>query len=145
MRRRTAMCMSGLLVLSLLFGGFPISQHSLAVEPSEWSITPYTTYIKDAKVTFSISDGTATVYAYVTGTVGKTTKANVTATLQKYNSSTGKWSDVQTWTASASSHTASLNKTKSVSSGIYRVKAVCKTYQNSSWESKTLYSASKST
>lgn len=136
---RKIIAIIGTLLAMALMVGTPVSEQAYAAEQPDLGIVPCTTYIKyyDAKI--SVSGGTATVYASVKGTVGVTTKTQITATLQKYNSSSSSWSDVTSWTQSGTGYSLELRKTKSgLSSGTYRVKAICQAYQGS-WESVTVY------
>lgn len=140
MHRKIFACASMFLVISA-FIGIPLTQSAVAVTIADSKLSPCALYITQSKAELTFSDSTATIFAFVKSTPGRSTKATIKATLQKY--SNGMWTNVQNWSNSSSSYSVILSKTKTVSFGTYRVKAVIKVYQNGSWESKTIYSTSQ--
>ena len=107
---------------------------------AENNISPRYANINQADATLSVSSGTATVRATISG-VSKVTKVTVYAYLQQYTG--GTWKNVASWSQSANSTSTTLVKTASVSSGYtYRVQASCYAYVGSSSENATAYSGS---
>lgn len=94
--------------------------------------------VNQASSTLTISGGTAKSGIRVSG---KTQSTSISATLylQKYNSSTGTWTNVKTWNIPQSKGSLSASKSKSVGKGKYRTKAAIK----ASGESITIYSSTK--
>lgn len=84
-------------------------------------IEPRNTNIKYSTISLSLSDGVAKCSASVTGYSSNTNSVSIYMYLQKY--SNGTWSNIASWSESADDYTLSIYKTKSVSSGRYRLKA----------------------
>lgn len=89
----------------------------------------------DAKL--SISNGNAEINAFVSGYVG-VSKIHAKVVLQKYSGS--NWSAVKTYENTVSTSLYSFSKTKAVSKGKYRVKAVFTIYKGEKSEKVTKYS-----
>lgn len=99
----------------------------------EDGITPYLTYIADAKTSLTISDGTATVDCWVKGDVLDATKTKVIAELQLKSGSS--WIAYGTWTNTQNAFKASVYQTKAVTPGnTYRVKATHTVWEGSQSE-----------
>lgn len=84
-------------------------------------IEPRNTNIKYSTISLSLSDGVAKCSASVTGYSSNTYSVSIYMYLQKY--SNGTWSNIASWSDSADDYTLSIYKTKTVSSGRYRLKA----------------------
>ena len=89
----------------------------------------------------SITNGTASCSATLTGINGTTTKVVIKMTLQK--KTLLWWSEAESWTATYNTYYGTLSKTATVKSGTYRVKAVYTVYSGSNSESITDYSDQK--
>lgn len=108
-------------------------------------IAPRYSYTNSCSSTLTISGSTATCESEATGYYGETTKIVISQTLQKYNSSTGKWSDVASWRETDTGYHGSATYTKSgLSSGSYRIEAEFYVYAGSNYEQITIYSDIKS-
>lgn len=105
-------------------------------------IRPFDNYTNDCLVSLSISNGNASCYSELLGISSRTTKIEITMTLQK--KTLLWWSKVESWTTTVNGYYAALSKTKSVDSGTYRVKAEFKVYSGSDSETIKQYSAEKS-
>lgn len=121
-----------------------VAAMATAVEPvtqqAESGIAPYMLYIVDANCTLSISGTTATVNAWVIGDDFDATKAKVVAELQEKDGSS--WITIATWTDTQNVYRASVNKTRSITSGkTYRVKATVTVWEGSASETQTIYSS----
>lgn len=145
MRTIFRVCSAIALSICVMSNVADFSTVSMASNIAAYDVAPITTYLTGYSAGLKISGSSATIQASAIGTAGVTTKAKVTATLQRQSSS-GSWTSVETWTNSSSNSSVSLKKSHSVSSNhTYRVKAVCKAYQHGSWESTTVYSSKIST
>ena len=85
--------------------------------------------------------GTATCVADFGGYAGITTKVDISMTLQK-RVLLLFWTDEATWSQSFKGHTGTLSKTKTVTSGTYRVQATYIAYSDT--KSETITSTSPS-
>ena len=83
-------------------------------------------------VALSITNGTATASAGLSGIQGVTTK--MTATVQLQKKVNGTWTTVGLWNASTTTNTLSTSRSFSVSSGTYRVYAMFYAYSRSACE-----------
>lgn len=90
---------------------------------SEPIVSVYSTNVSRTQVGLSIStSGKATISARVTGRAN-TSKIVINVKLQKYNSTTKKWSNVKIWNKESSISNISFSKTYNVTSkGKYRCK-----------------------
>lgn len=86
-------------------------------------VTPRNTNIKYSTISLSLVNGTAYCNASVTAYSSNTNNVSINLYLQKYNNG---WGTVNNWSGSAATYYFNLNKTSSISSGRYRLKA---TYQ----------------
>jgi len=132
--------LSMVMVMVLLFGLSAVSYAAPADDGS--AIQPRYNYTSKFSETLTISGGTATCKASLTGINGTTTKVVIKMTLQK--KTLLWWSEVETWSATYNTYYGTLSKTASVKSGTYRVKAVYTVYSGSNSESITDYSSQKS-
>ena len=98
-------------------------------------------YVRSTTQYLSISNGTATCKCEVVGYENTVTKVKITMILQKKGLLI--WSDKQTWTKTVYSSEGALNKTYSVDSGIYRIKATYEIFTDSDSETITKYSEEK--
>ena len=110
--------------------------------PEEEIVQPMYNYVSNYSTTLSISGGTATCKASITGYTGTTTKVAIEMTLQK-KSGLFSWDDVETWKSSINTYTLTSTKTKSVGSGTYRVKVKFTAYSGTASESFTKNSSTK--
>jgi len=124
------------------------SMHAFAAEPNVsapsvvyFTISPYMNYIAQANGSLYIdSNGVATVKSSVYGYQGTTTRVEISANLQQYQS--GRWVTIKTFTAESDSHRTSLSNTYNVTKGYsYRVQATIKAYCGSSVETRTVTSS----
>lgn len=109
---------------------------------SQEEIRPFYNYTNDYLVSLNISNGNASCFSELWGINGRTTKIEITMTLQK--KTLLWWSKVESWTTTVNGYYAALSKTKSVDSGTYRVKAEFKVYSGSDSETIKEYSTEKS-
>ena len=105
------------------------------------AIQPRYDYTKNHVENLSITNGTASCSATLTGINGTTTKVVIKMTLQK--KTLLWWSEAESWTATYNTYYGTLSKTATVKSGTYRVKAVYTVYSGSNSESITDYSDQK--
>lgn len=139
---------SMLLVMALLFCfGFlskaeePSVPVNEIIDGNESEIQPLYDYTNRYSETLSISNGTASCNATLTGISGTATKVVIKMTLQK--KTLLWWSEVETWSATYNTYYGSLSKSAAVKSGTYRIKAVYTVYSGSNSESITDYSSQK--
>ena len=97
-------------------------------------------HVKTTLTQLGISSGTAKMSGKLVGTPGTTTKVEITITLQK-KGFLGIWSKVDGWFTSVNGYTATLQPTKAVGSGTYRIKVDYKAYAAVGNEAFTEYSA----
>lgn len=129
MKKATSVFLVCLLALCLSVSAF-----------AENNISPRYANINQADATLSVSSGTATVRATISG-VSKVTKVTVYAYLQQYTG--GTWKTVANWSQSANASSTTLVKSAIVSSGYtYRVQATCYATASSTTESTTVQSSS---
>ena len=139
--------LSLIMVIVLLFGLSTVSYADPTVHTDKIiaengsAIQPMYDYTNKFSETLSISGGTATCKASLTGINGTTTKIVIKMTLQK--KTLLWWSEVETWSATYNTYYGTLSKTATVKSGTYRVKAVYTVYSGSNSESITDYSSQK--
>lgn len=109
---------------------------SYAMEAQSASLSPRYAYITSCSVDLSISNGTATITASLTGQKD-VTSSNIKCNLEKLTGST-YWMQIQSFWASGT-NSANLNTTYGVSSGTYRVVGhfTCNT------ETATVYSGNR--
>ncbi len=112
-----------------------------AISNEYTTIQPLYDYTASHVTNLTISGGTASCKASLTGYSGTTSKIEITMTLQK--KTLLWWSNVESWTGTYNTYYGSLTKSKAVDSGTYRVKAVYKVYSGSKSETITGYSAEK--
>lgn len=121
-------------MLCVLVTGIPVCASAENIEDEE-SYLRYVN-ISDASAVLTLSGNTATCTTILSSKSAKS--LSITMKLQKYTG--GSWENVATWTASDSSGTIlTLKKSKSISTGKYRVKSTCKCGS----ESITKYSSTK--
>ncbi len=102
------------------------------------TVSPCYLYTSTLFTNLSISGKSATITGRVKGITGTATKIHVKLVLQKYTD--GGWSKVEAYEKTENSAYCSLEKTKSVSSGKYRVKGVYTVYKGEKSEKTTQYS-----
>jgi hypothetical protein len=94
-------------------------------------------YTNKASSTLNISNGKATIRGYVQKTPsGK--RIELTSTLERYSG--GSWTEVESWSTSSTSSSASISKTCQVSKGKYRVATDYTVSGASNPDSGTVYS-----
>lgn len=99
----------------------------------------YMTYINDADCTFSISNGTAKINAWVRGQSGNSTKCQIVVNLQEKSGLS--WKTVQTWSDTQNGRKATVNASQKVTSGKnYRITATVTVWNGSKSESKPMTS-----
>ena len=131
-----------LLCVVLGIGIMGTAASAAVVDGGRATISPYYTYLDTIVPTLSISGGKATTTGNIRG-YSNVTKIAYTVTLQAKNGSS--WSDVQSWSGSASGTRATYSYTSgSLTSGkTYRTKTVATIYVGSSSETVTAYSTEK--
>ncbi len=98
-------------------------------------------YIRQADCDLFIPGTSATIYSFVKGTPGLTTKCEIDLSLQKKTLS--GWDPVATWVKIENSWRASLNPSRAVVSGqTYRAVAVVTVWNGSNSETITVTSGS---
>ena len=102
------------------------------------TVSPCYLYTQFLNTSLLINNKTATITGKATGKEGITTKIHVKLVLQKY--SDGSWSKVEAYEKTEKAAYCVLEKTKSVSSGKYRVKGVYTVYKGEKSEKTTQYS-----
>jgi hypothetical protein len=106
-----------------------------ATDLKNTAMSPQYTYINDISSTTSVSNGTAKVYARLTG-VSSVTKIVISTELQQYRN--GSWFSMETWTRTFSGNAATLSESSSVNSGYrYRTVSTFDVYAGSSHEAAT--------
>lgn len=101
-------------------------------------VSVYNMYSRTNSTSLTISGKTATIVGVVKGIPGTTTKIHAKVTLQKY--SNGSWNSVQSYEKTVTTTNCTLSKTKTVTSGKYRVKGVYTAYKGTKSEKTTQYS-----
>lgn len=107
---------------------------------SESTVQPRYQYANTVATTLGTSGGKALCAANLTG-LSSVTKVKTTMTLQK--KTLFWWNEVETWTKTVDGRVSNFEKTVSVESGTYRVKAVYVVYSGSASEEITAYSPDK--
>ena len=115
----------------------PVFAEDLDIPADDPVIEEYT-YVSDIDTRLAIKSGNAIASVTVTDMNYNTTKIHVKMTLQK--KSGASWSNVVTWEKTTTNNRLYLSKSKSVSSGTYRVKCVTNAYKNKLNESIPTYS-----
>lgn len=106
-------------------------------------INPFSVNLIKQNVSLSINkSNVATIGCRISGQTG-VTKTSITAILQKKNKNS--WNTVKKWSVTKNTTKISFCKTYKVQDrGTYRLKAIFKAYKGSKCETKTVYSAIKS-
>ena len=144
MKRKTLKKLTAwILCVALMCALVPAASAVPRALPEDEIVQPMYNYVSSYSTELTISGGTATCKATITGYNGTTTKLVAEMTLQKKSGLFG-WDDVETWKTSISTYKLTSTKTKSVSSGTYRVKVKFTAYSGTSSESFTKYSSTKS-
>lgn len=123
-RRKTNRLLIGIIVLlvEVLVAAMPASVFGAdSQSPDEEPVIEEYSYASSAYASLSLSSGTATASASITGKPGVTTQLTATVQLQKREN--GTWKTVYLWNASSTSVALSTSKAISVSKGTYRVYA----------------------
>ena len=124
LKKSASVCLTVLLLLLTLCA--PISA---AAAPEEDIVTPRYTHFGAVSINLSIDSlGCATVSGLIQGRPGVTT--GIKAVLQKYNSSTGTWSDIKTFNSSSTTFNCGLSGSDYVARGTYRVYAEFYAFNN---------------
>ena len=139
MKSRKKQIFSMVLLGVLLFSVPPHTSRAAEIEQVRGTgpISVCAEYAAECDVTLSISNGNAKIHAYVSGNAG-VSKIHAKVVLQKYSG--GNWSAVKTYENTVETSLYSLSKTKAVSKGKYRVKAVFTLYKGEKSEKVTKYS-----
>lgn len=114
-----------------------VTTANAAVAPEDSTVQPMFNYTATTVTSIDINNGTAYCLADVIGE-SCVTKIVVNITLQKQ--SLFWWSTVDSWEIVFLSDNATVEKSASVGSGTYRVKAVYTVYSGSDYEKITSYS-----
>ena len=125
-----------IMAVCILLGCLTVSASAAVTNNSDVSVMAV--YYRTASVTLTISSDTARLSGSVVGYKETTTKTSVHLYLQKY--SNGKWSNIADWSSTKNASSCMLSKTKALSRGKYRAKAVCKAYAGTKSETITKYS-----
>lgn len=96
-------------------------------------------YSRTNSTSLIIRGKTATIVGVVKGITGTTTKIHAKMTLQKYSGKS--WRTVQVYEKTVTTTNYTFSKTKSVTSGKYRVKGVYTIYKGAKPEKTTQYSS----
>ncbi len=139
---RRKMLASGLCLAACLLAANVPQAYALndaTCSAAQGDIELYMAYINDADCTFSISNGTAKINAWVRGQSGNSTKCRIVVNLQEKSGLS--WKTVQTWSDTQDGRKAAVNASKKVTSGkSYRATAAVTVWNGSRSESKTLLS-----
>ncbi|HHU72847.1 MAG TPA: hypothetical protein GXZ21_12575 [Clostridiales bacterium] len=98
---------------------------------------PLYSNINDVYTSLTINDGIATIKGYVQ----RTSSGNsiyLSSTLQRYNN--GLWIDVESWSKTTTSFSASISEKSEVGKGSYRVRTYYSVDGNGGTETGTIYS-----
>ena len=123
-RRKTNKLLIGIIVLlvEVLVAAMPASVFGAdSQSPDEEPVIEEYSYVSSAYASLSLSSGTATASAGITGKPGVMTQLTATVQLQKKEN--GTWATIYLWNASSTSGTLSTSSAISVSKGTYRVYA----------------------
>lgn len=133
----SSLCLTACLLATNVSQAYALNETTFSAVQN--NIELYMEYINDADCTFSISNGTATIHAWVRGQSGNSTKCQIVINLQERSGST--WKTVQTWSETQNGRKATVNASKNVTSGkSYRVTATVTVWNGSKSESKSLTS-----
>lgn len=114
----------------------------VAMPADDYGIAPCYVYTISSNADLSISSGTATASAKITGNAGAVTEIEVYTYLQQKNG--GSWETVGRWYDTTTASSLTVNETMSVAKGYtYRVKAEYIVYAGSAREDFVKYSAEK--
>ena len=125
------------IVIMIIAGLFSSTYASTSDVDSEMSKS---TYFRTCNVTLGISNGKATAKTDAKCLSG-VTKITIKMHLQKKVS--GTWTNLASWSGTKNDVNYSLTKTKSITSGTYRVKSVVSAYKGTACETVTRYSSIK--
>ena len=142
MSARRKMLVSGLCLTACLLATNVPQAYALndtTCSAAQGDIELYMAYINDADCTFSISNGTAKINAWVRGQSGSSAKCRIVVNLQEKSGLS--WKTVQTWSDTQNGRKTAVNASKKVTSGkSYRTTAAGTVWNGSRSESKTLLS-----
>lgn len=130
--------LAGILILLLLAIVTIMPSMSYAEEGNRAETDYRYQYIWSANAYLSISSGIATAKTSISDGNHNATAILCIMYLQKYES--GKWTNVASWSKSNNGGSMSFSKTKSVSSGKYRVASRIITYKGLNSETIIIYS-----
>ena len=102
-------------------------------------IEPLYIYIAKCNANLSISNNIATCKVAVSGNASATSYVYAYMELQRYNTISKKWVKYDSWQSVANNYTLTLVKTRTITSGKYRIKATV----TANTETDTIYSAAK--
>ena len=124
---------------------FPAPQAQAAgaavINPQSSQVMPLMEYIYEAGHKLHVSDGQATVYAFVRGNSSVATKCKITVELQEKGLIF--WSTVKSWSATESGRSAELTAFQEVTSGkSYRLTTTVTVWSGSDSETQTFTSDS---
>lgn len=134
-KRATALIAAVFMFMSMTVGSFA------AVGNGGETASPNYLYAKEANAKLSISNSTANATSTIKGYPGQTTKVGIYMYLEKYNEDTHNWDTVRSWDKTVNGVSGELEKSTSVSSGIYRVRTSFWAYAGSESENFTRYSS----
>lgn len=133
----SGLCLTACLLATNVSQAYALNETTFSAVQDK--IELYMEYINDADCTFSISNGTATINAWVRGQSGNSTKCQIVINLQERSGAT--WKTVQTWSETQNGRKATVNASQKVTSGkSYRVTATVTVWNGSKSESKSLTS-----
>lgn len=126
------------LCLALCLVAFPVPQAMAATpDTGENMIMPLMEYIFDAEADFTISNGTAFMFAFVDGHLGRTTKCEVTVELQRKGLLF--WDTIETWTATENGARAEVDVSCAVTAGeTYRMVTTVTAWSGTQSETRDL-------
>lgn len=104
----SSLCLTACLLATNVSQAYALNETTFSAVQN--NIELYMEYINDADCTFSISNGTATIHAWVRGQSGNSTKCQIVINLQERSGST--WKTVQTWSETQNGRKATVNASK---------------------------------
>lgn len=130
--------LAAILLIGVLFMGSPVhASENLSTITNSTVIRPLYSNINDVYTSLTINDGIATIKGYVQ----RTSSGNsiyLSSTLQRYNN--GLWIDVESWSKTTTSFSASISEKSEVGKGSYRVRTYYSVDGNGGTETGTIYS-----
>lgn len=129
---------AAILLIGVLFMGSPVyASENLSTITNSTVIRPLYSNINDVYTSLTINDGIATIKGYLQRTYYGNS-IYLSSTLQRYNN--GLWIDVESWSKTTTSFSATISEKLDVVKGSYRVRTYYSVDGSGGTETGTIYS-----